>query len=127
MKQRAVLVAIAGLAVLPLPAATAGGGGDDDRDRTRAGLREFEGTVTSVNRERRRFRLLRSNGKPVTLIVRRTTTFEDIDGFRQIRRGLPGVQVDASRSRGGRWIARHVELTGRDRDNDDDDDNSGPG
>ena len=29
--------------------------------------------------------------------------------------------------RGGRWIARHVELVGRDRDNDDDDDNSGPG
>src|SRR5688500_3137788 len=107
MKQRAVLVAIAGLAVLPLPAATAGGGGDDDRDRTRAGLREFEGTVTSVNRERRRFRLLRSNGKPVTLIVRRTTTFEDVNGFAGIHRGLSGVQVDARRSRGGRWIARH--------------------
>jgi hypothetical protein len=125
MKGRAALLTIAALAVLPLPAVQAGGGDRDDRDRSRAGLREFQGTVLSVNRERRRFRLLRSSGRSVTLIVRRTTTFEDIDGFAGLRRGLTDVEVDARRSRGGRWIARHVELSGRDRDGDGD--NSGPG
>ena len=93
--------------------------GDDDRDRRRAGLRQFEGTVLSVNRDRRTFRL-RDDGRTVTIRVTRRTTFDDIAGFAGLRAGMQGVEADVRRSR-GRWIARHIDL------DDEDDDNSGPG
>ena len=99
---------------------------DDDNDRARNGLREFVGTVVSVNASKRTFRL-RDDGRVVTIKVTRFTRFEDLSGFSALRAGMTGVDADVRRSK-GRWVARHIELSGRDRDDDrDDDDHGGPG
>ena len=108
MKRLAGSLTIAVLVAVPLPAAEAG-----------QATRELEGTVVSVNRDKRTFRL-RDDGRVVTIRVTRRTTFDDIRGFRALRAGMRDVEVDARRSK-GRWIARHI-----DRD-DEDDDSSGPG
>ncbi len=117
MKRLAGPLVIAVLVAAPVPAADAA-----------QVTRQFEGTVVSVNRDKRTFRL-RDDGRVVTIRVTRRTTFDGIRGLRGLRAGMRGVEADVRRSN-GRWLARHIDRDDEDDDGrgrDDDDDNSGPG
>lgn len=72
---------------------------------------EFEGTVRSVNREKRTFRLFDCERGTKRIKVNRNTRFERIDGFRALRAGMRNVEVVARR-RNGRWVAIEVERSG---------------
>jgi hypothetical protein len=76
-----------------------------------AAVREFEGTVVSVNRDARTFRLRDTERGTVRIRVTRNTRFERIAGFRGLQRGMTNVEATVRRS-GGRWIAREVERSG---------------
>jgi hypothetical protein len=118
---------VAAAAALPAGASAAPAGA--------AALREFEGTVVSVNRANRTFRLHDTERGTVRIKVTRNTRFERIDGFGGLRAGQTNIESIVRRS-DGRWVALEVERSGGggehggDDDDDDrggDEDNSGPG
>jgi uncharacterized membrane protein YgcG len=74
-------------------------------------LREFEGTVVSVNRDNRTFRLRDTERGTVRIKVNGRTRYERIDGFAGLRSGLTNVEAVVKRSN-GRWVAREVEISG---------------
>ena len=74
-------------------------------------LRHFEGTVVSVNRDARTFRLRDTQRGTVRIKVTSRTRFERISGFRGLRAGLRNVEATVRRSN-GRWIAAAVERSG---------------
>jgi hypothetical protein len=121
-----LIAIVAALAVVASTAATA----------SAAPLREFEGTVVSVNREAKTFRLHDTERGTVRIKVTRNTRFERINGLRGLRRGMTNIE-SVVRKVDGRWVAREVERSGGggehggDDDEDDDrggdDDSSGPG
>jgi hypothetical protein len=76
-----------------------------------ASAAEFEGTVLSVNRENRTFRLDDSERGIKRIKVNRNTRFERIDGFRGLRAGMRNVETVVKR-RNGRWVAIEVERSG---------------
>jgi hypothetical protein len=89
-----------------------------------AGTRQFEGTVVSVNRANRSFRL-RDEGRITRIRVTSRTRYERLNGFSSIRRGMTGVEAIVRRSN-GQWVAISVERSGgasddrgRGRGNDD--------
>ena len=86
-------------------------------------LREFEGTVVSVNRDNRTFRLRDTERGTVRIKVNGRTRYERIGGFAGLRAGLSNVEAVVKRSN-GRWIAREVEISGGggEHGGDDDDD-----
>jgi hypothetical protein len=86
-----------------------------------AAAAEFEGTVVSVNREKRTFRLDDSERGVKRIKVNRSTRFERINGFRGLRAGMRNVEVVAKR-RDGRWIAIEVERSGGGGEHGGDDD-----
>ena len=89
-----------------------------------AATRQYEGTVTSVNRDARSFRLHDSERGTIRIRVTRSTNFERIAGFSGLHKGLTRVEVTVKR-RGGRWVATLVERSGgggRHGGHDDDDD-----
>ena len=96
MKLVALLIAVAAVA-LAAPAA--------------ASAAEFEGTVVSVNRENRTFRLHDSERGTVRIKVTRSTRFERIAGFRGLRKGMTAIEAVVRRSN-GRWVASEVERSG---------------
>ena len=53
-----------------------------------AATREYEGTVVSVNRDNRTFRLHDSERGTIRIKVRSSTRFERINGFSGLRKGL---------------------------------------
>ena len=85
-----------------------------------AAAAEFEGTVLSVNREKRTFRLDDAERGVKRIKVTRSTRFERIDGFRGLRADMRNVEVVAKR-RDGRWIATEVERSGGGGDHGGDD------
>jgi hypothetical protein len=91
--------------------------------------REFEGTVVSVDRDARTFRLRDHDGRgTVTIKVTSRTRFERIT-FASLRAGTRNIESEARRSN-GRWVALEVERSGRDDrggSSDDDDDRGGSG
>ncbi len=90
-------------------------------------LREFEGKVVSVDAAAKTFRLKDHHRGVKTIAVRARTRFEDLAGFSALRPGLKRVEAKVKRVNGA-WVAREVELSGRDDDRDDragDDDNGG--
>jgi hypothetical protein len=89
----------AGVAAAPAPAADA------------AAPREFEGTVVSMNRDARTFRLRDTERGTVRIRVTRRTRFERIAGFAALERGMSDVEATVRRS-GGRWVAHEVERSG---------------
>jgi hypothetical protein len=106
-------VVAASLAVAPAASAAPAGS---------AALREFEGTVVSVNRDARTFRLRDT----VRIRVTRNTRFERIAGLGGLEPGMRNIEAVVKRS-DGRWVAREVERSGgggehggRDDDSDDD-------
>ena len=76
-----------------------------------ASAAEFEGTVVSVNRDQKTFRLHDSERGTVRIKVTRTTRFERIAGFGSLRKGMTAIEATARRSN-GRWVASEVERSG---------------
>jgi hypothetical protein len=76
-----------------------------------AATRQFEGTVVSVNRDAKTFRLNDSERGTVRIKVRRATRFERIDGFAGLRKGQRNIEATVKRVN-GRWVALTVERSG---------------
>lgn len=107
----ALLTTIAGLALLAVAGpATAG-----------AAVREYEGTVVSVNQDAKTFRLHDSERGMIRIKVKRSTRFERLSGFSALRPGMKRIEVDVKR-KNGRWIATEVERSGGGGDHGDDGD-----
>jgi hypothetical protein len=102
MKKLSVLTATAALAALPVAAPAVD---------AQTPAREFEGTVVSVNRDARTFRLHDSERGTVRIRVTSRTRYERIAGFRGLRAGLRNVEAVVRRSN-GRWVASSVEISG---------------
>ena len=83
-------------------------------------VREYEGTVVSVNRDARTFRLRDTERGTVRIKVRRTR-YERIDGFAGLRAGMTNIEAVVRRV-DGRWVAREVERSGGGGDHGGDDD-----
>ena len=77
-----------------------------------AAAREFEGTVVSVNRDNRTFRLHDSERGTKRIKVTRNTRFERIAGFSALRAGLRNIEATVHRNANGRWVADSVEKSG---------------
>jgi hypothetical protein len=104
----------AAVAAAPATAAPAAGS---------AALREYEGTVVSVNRATNSFRLRDTERGTVRIRVTRNTRFERIDGLSGLRAGMTNIESVVRRSN-GRWVALEVERSGGggEHGGDDDDD-----
>lgn len=90
-----LIVAAAAAPVAPASAAT---------------VREYEGTVVSVNRDDRTFRLRDTERGTITVRVTRNTRFERVT-FRGLRAGLKAIESTVKRSN-GTWVATEVERSG---------------
>jgi hypothetical protein len=93
---RLALVAVAALA-LTAPAAS-------------AATRHYEGTVVSVDRAARSFRLSDSQRGTVNVKVTGATRFERVS-FSSLRSGARRIEVTVRRS-GGAWVAVSVQRSG---------------
>ena len=71
-----------------------------------AAAAEFEGTVLSVNRDKRTFRLDDSERGIKRIKVTRNTRFERIDGFAGLRAGQRNIEVTARRRTAAGWRPR---------------------
>jgi hypothetical protein len=90
-----------------------------------ATFREFEGKVLSVDAAAQTFRLKDHDGRGVkTVKVTSSTRFEDLAGFTAIKPGLKRVEAKVKRVDGA-WVARKIELSGRDDDDRAGDDDNG--
>ncbi len=76
-----------------------------------AATRQYEGTVVSVNRDARTFRLHDSERGTIRIKVTRSTRFERINGLSGLRKGMNRVEAIVKRSN-GRWVATEVERSG---------------
>jgi hypothetical protein len=75
-----------------------------------AATRQFEGTVVSVNRSARTFRLRDVERGTVTIRVTSRTRFERVT-FAGLRRGQTNIEAIVRRSNGA-WVATSVERSG---------------
>jgi hypothetical protein len=92
-----------------------------------AAAQEFEGTVVSVDRADRSFRLRDTERGTVRIRVTRTTRFERIAGLSGLRAGMTNIESVVRRSN-GRWVALEVERSGGGGEHGgDDDDGRGRG
>jgi hypothetical protein len=78
---------------------------------TQAATRQFEGTIVSVNRDARTFRLRDTQRGTVTIRVTSRTRFERISGFSGLRAGQSRIEATVRRSNGA-WVASEVERSG---------------
>jgi hypothetical protein len=76
-----------------------------------AATREFEGTVVSVDRGARTFRLRDVERGTVTIRVTSRTRFERVNGLAGLHRGMTRIEALVVRSN-GRWVATEVERSG---------------
>jgi hypothetical protein len=96
------MVPIALLAAVAVSPATAGA----------AVTRQFEGTVVSVNRDARTFRLDDSERGVKRIRVTSRTRFERIAGrLGGLKAGMTNIEATVRRS-DGRWVAIEVERSG---------------
>jgi hypothetical protein len=72
---------------------------------------QYEGTVVSINKDKRTFRLQDSERGTIRVKVTNNTVFERIAGFGALRVGMKRVEATVKRSN-GRWVATHVERSG---------------
>ena len=84
-----------------------------------ATVREFEGTVVSVDRDGKTFRLHDSERGTVRIKVTSNTRFERVR-FSTLKAGAENIEVTAKRSN-GRWVATEVERSGGGGHHGDDD------
>ena len=117
MKRITTLIAAAAvLATAALPAAA---------PAQTTSTRQFEGTVVSVNRSAKTFRLRDSERGTVTIRVTSRTRFERVSGLGGLRKGMTRIESTVRRQN-GRWVATSVERSGGggshggDDDSDDD-------
>jgi hypothetical protein len=89
-----------------------------------AATRQFEGTVVSVNRSARTFRLRDTERGTIRIRVNRNTRYERIDRLGELRAGMTNIEATVRRSN-GRWIALEVERSGGGGEHGDDDDRGG--
>ena len=89
-----------------------------------AAPREVEGTVVSVNRDARTFRLRDDESGTYRIRVTRRTRYERLAGFSSLRRGMRNVEATIRRSN-GRWVALEVERSGGGGEHGGDDDRGG--
>jgi hypothetical protein len=75
-----------------------------------AAARQFEGSVVSVNRDNRTFKLDDAERGTVRIKVNRSTDFERVT-FRTLHAGQRGIEVIAHRAN-DRWVADSVEKSG---------------
>lgn len=73
-----------------------------------AATRQFEGTVTSVDRA---FRLHDAESGTIRIKVTSRTRFERLAGFSSLRKGLTRIEATVRRSN-GRWVATLIERSG---------------
>ena len=108
-----VAAVVAGAAVAPAQAAAP--------SSSASALREFEGTVVSVNRDRRTFRLRDTERGTVRIKVNGRTRYERIDGFAGLRAGMTNVEavVEAGRRPLGRPRGRSAGGGGEHGGDDD--------
>ena len=78
---------------------------------TASAATQYEGTVTSINKAKRTFRLNDSERGTIRIKVTRNTRFERINGFGALRVGMNRVEATVKRSN-GRWVAIEVERSG---------------
>lgn len=78
---------------------------------TAAAATQYEGTVVSINKDRRTFRLQDNERGTIRIKVTRNTVFERINGFAALRVGMNRVEATVKRSN-GRWVATRVERSG---------------
>ena len=76
-----------------------------------AAARQFEGTVVSVNRDARTFRLKDVERGTVRIKVTRNTRFERIDGLAGLKAGAKRIEATVKRKNGA-WVALEVERSG---------------
>ena len=110
MKTITILTATIAVALAGAPAAS-------------AAVREYEGTVVSVNRDNRTFRLHDTERGTVRIKVTGRTRFERIAGFPGLRAGQTNIEATVRRS-SGRWVAIEVERSGGGGEHGGDDDGS---
>jgi hypothetical protein len=83
---------------------------------------EIEGTVVAKNAKARTFSVKQDEGAGIRKVkVNSSTTYDRLSGFGAIRVGLKNVDVTARKNAKGRWVAAHVELSGKDGGGGDDD------
>jgi hypothetical protein len=78
---------------------------------TQAATRQFEGTVVSVDRSARTFRLRDAQRGTVTIKVTSATRFQRVGGFAGLRAGLTRIEANVRRSNGA-WVATFVQRSG---------------
>ncbi len=76
-----------------------------------ASAAEFEGTIRSVDRDAKTFRIHDSERGTFRIKVNSRTRWERLAGLGSLRRGLTNIEVVARRSN-GRWVASEVERSG---------------
>ena len=108
MKRIAILSALVAGAAVAAPAAMAGA---PSPAASAAAVRQFEGTVVSVDRSSRSFRLWDSERGTVRIRVTSRTRFERIAGFSGLKRGMTRIESTVRRS-GNAWVATEVERSG---------------
>ena len=114
MRIRKIAVVAASLAAFGSTAAVAGAATPTTKTApaaTQAATRQFEGTIVSVNRGARTFRLRDTERGTVTIKVTSRTRFERISGFSGLRTGQSRIEATVRRSNGA-WIASDVERSG---------------
>jgi hypothetical protein len=113
MRVRKIAVVAASIAALGATsaAATAATPAAKPAPATQAATRQFEGTVLSVNRSARTFRLRDAQRGTVTIKVTRNTRFQRVGGFAGLRAGMTRIEANVRRSNGA-WVATFVERSG---------------
>jgi hypothetical protein len=76
-----------------------------------AATRQVEGTVVSINRGARTFRLRDTQRGTFTIKVTGRTSWERVTSFSALRVGMTRIEANIRRS-SGQWVATHVERSG---------------
>lgn len=111
MRTRNTVVAAVALAALGATPAVSGASSAATTPDRQAAARHVEGTVVSVNRRARTFRLRDAQRGTVTVKVTRRTRFERVGGFSRLRAGRTRIEATLRRTNGA-WVATAVERSG---------------
>jgi hypothetical protein len=113
MRIRNIAVVAASLAAVGATsaAATAASPATTAAPATQAATRQFEGTIVSVDRSARTFRLRDAQRGTATIKVTSSTRFQRVGGFAGLRAGMTRIEANVRRS-GGVWVATFVERSG---------------
>jgi opacity protein-like surface antigen len=112
MRIRKTIAVAAALAALGSTAAVASAAQPaPSAPATQAATRQYEGTIVSVNRSARTFRLRDSQRGTVTVKVTSSTRFQRVGGFSGLKAGMTRIEANVRRSNGA-WVATFVERSG---------------